>query len=263
MASSRLPGKVLADLLGRPMLARLIERVAMASAVDRIVVATTVNPEDDAIESLARQLGVGCYRGSVEDVMGRVLEAAQVYGADHILALTGDNPLVDPELIDDVVEFYKSGEYDYVTTTHMHHTRNWAVERTFPVGVSVQAFSVSVLTDAASNTTDQAERAHASFAIYNYPDRYHLGAFQAVGRYAGWGHPELRLTVDTPEDLVLMRKIFEALHPTNPRFSTGEAIWLVAGNPLLWSLNRHVPQRLVHEMDKKTDAKAAGGLSCT
>lgn len=247
MGSTRLPGKVMADLAGRPLLERLIERVARAASVDQVVVATTTVLEDDAIEALALRLGVGCFRGSVDDVLGRILDAARAAGADDVVALTGDNPLVDPELIDDVLTFYRAGGYDYVTTTHMHHSRNWGAARTFPVGVSVQVFPARVLADAASRTDDPLVRGHASVAIYDHPERYRLGAFEVSGRYAEWRHPEFRLTVDTPEDLALMRAVFETLYPGTPTFSTGEAIRLVAADPRLRGLNEHVAQRLVHE----------------
>lgn len=245
-ASSRLPFKVLAEIAGKPMLALVIERVAHARSVDQIVLATTTAPEDDELEAMSARLGVACYRGSVDDVMGRVLEAATRFDATDVLAFTGDNPLVDSELIDDVVTFYRSGGYDYATTTHMHHSRNWDAVRTFPVGVSVQIFSQRTFVDAASRTSDPVEREHVSFAIYDHPERYRLGAFEAAGSYAGWRHPELRLTVDTPEDLALMRKIFGTLYPANCRFSTAEAIRLVAGDTRLATLNRHVTQKLVY-----------------
>jgi len=245
--SSRLPAKVLADLHGRPMLERLIERVSKASVVNGIVLATTTAPEDDVLEALAARLGIGCHRGSVEDVLGRVLGAAQAFGAEHLVALTGDNPLVDPELINDVVAFYRQGRFDYVTTTHMHHSRKWQAERTFPVGVSVQTFSARVLAEASANTTDPVDREHVSFYIYNHPERYRLGAFAAEGKYAAWRKPELRLTVDTPEDLALMRAIFGVLYPRNASFSTGEAIRLVDGDPALKGMNAHVRQRIASE----------------
>lgn len=247
MASTRLPAKVMAVVLGRPLLELLIERVAGATSVGRIVVATTVNPEDDAIEALATRLGVGCHRGSVDDVMGRVLGAAEAFGADDVVALTGDNPLVDPRLIDDVVEFYRAGGFDYVTTTHMHHSLNWKAQRTFPVGVSVQVFSRRTLADAAASVDDPAVREHTSFAIYDRPERYRLGAFEATGPYACWRRPELRMTVDTAEDLEVIREIFETLGARDVRFSTGEAIRLLADTPRLRALNGHVRQRIVSE----------------
>ncbi len=247
MSSARLPRKVVAEIAGKPMLELLLERVARSRHVNQLVVATTVVSEDDELETLAKRLGVQVCRGSMEDVLGRVLGAAQAFDADDVVALTGDNPLVDPELIDDVLAFYRAGGFDYVTTTHMHHSRNWNAERTFPVGVSVQVFSTKVLGDAVARTDDPVVRGHASFAIYDHPERYRLGAFEATGKYEGWRYPDLRLTVDTPDDLALMREVFETLYPSNPQFSTGEAIRLVAESPRLRDLNRHVRQRLVHE----------------
>lgn len=252
MASTRLPGKVLADLNGQPMLGRLIERVARAKVLDEIVIATTTDPQDDAIEALAGRLRVECYRGSMEDVLGRVVGACRMAEADEVVPLTGDNPLVDPALIDDVVAFFRAGRYDYVTTTHMHHSRNWGAERTFPVGVSVQVCSTKVLAHAEARTADPVEREHGTFAIYDRPELYRLGAFEAAGTYAAWRHPELRLTVDTSEDLALMREIFDALYPLNPGFSTAEAIQLVAGNERLRNLNQHVSQRIVHQEKLKS-----------
>lgn len=255
MGSTRLPGKVMADLAGRPMLERLVERVLPAKSVDQVVVATTKLKEDDVIEELAGRLGLGCYRGSVDDVLGRILDAAQAFDAEELVALTGDNPLVDPDLIDDVVKFYRTGGFDYATTTHMHHTRNWKAERTFPVGVSVQIFPVRILAEA-TRGADPTDRKHVSFVIYDHPERYRLGAFEAVGKYESWRHPELRLTVDTSGDLALMRAIFNALSPRDQRFSTGEAIRLVAGNPRLRDLNSHVRQRIAYQ--EKEQARTHG-----
>lgn len=247
MASTRLPGKAMAQVVGKPLLELLIERVARAGLVDELVVATTTEPQDDCLEALAMRSGVGCHRGSADDVLGRVLDAALAHGGEDLVVLTGDNPLVDPELIDDVLAFFQEGRFDYVTTTHMHHSRNWGAMRTFPVGVSVQVCATSALADAAARTADPAVREHATFAVYDHPERYRLGAFDAIGKYAAWRHPELRLTVDTPEDLALVRAVFEALYPANPSFSTEEAIRLVAETPALRSLNGHVRQRLAHE----------------
>jgi len=247
MASARLPGKVLAPINGRPLLAVIIQRVRAAREVDQVVVATTGSSGDDAIQKLAEQAGVGYFRGSEQDVMGRVLGAARAFGADNLVALTGDNPLVDPRLIDDVIAFQRVGGYDYVTTTHMHHSANWKVERTFPVGVSVQVMTVRALADAAGRATDHREREYASFAIYDHPERYRLGAFEATAKYEAWRRPELRLTVDTPEDLDLMRQIFDRLSPRNPLFSTGDAIRLVAEDDRLQAINRHISQRKVFE----------------
>lgn len=245
-ASARLPAKVLEPVAGKPLLAHVVARAGAARCVDEVVVATTGLSQDDSVADVAAGIGVECFRGSAEDVLERTLAAARASYADDVIPLTADNPLIDPELIDDVVAFYRNGSFDYVTTTHMHHSLNWHAERTFPVGVSVQVCSIEALTDAAVRATDPIARTHATFAIYNHPERYRLAAFEAAGKYEGWRYPDLRLTVDMPEDLALIREVFDALYPRNPLFSTEEAIRLVACDERLQSLNRHIVQRLVH-----------------
>jgi len=246
MGSTRLPAKVMAEIAGKPMLQWVIDRASRASSVDQVVIATTTVSEDDVIERLARRLGVPCFRGSVEDVLGRVLAVAEAFQADDLVPLTADNPLIDPELIDDVVAFFRHGRYDYVTTTHMHHSLAWKAVRTFPVGVSVQVCSRRVLADAAAKTRNAIERGYATFSIYNHPERYQLGTFEAAGKYAAWRHPELRLTVDTPEDLALIRPVFDSLSAGDPRFSTAKAIRMVVNDERLRKVNQSVAQRLVH-----------------
>jgi spore coat polysaccharide biosynthesis protein SpsF len=245
-ASTRLPRKVLTPIQGKPLLELLLERVRAARSIDQVVVATTDAPEDEAIVDVARRAGVAWFRGSMDDVMGRVLGAVRSVGGEIVVGLTGDNPLVDPRLIDDVVAFRASQAFDYATTTHMHHTRKWDAERTFPVGVSVQAFPVEVLARVEAETPDLADREHLSFRIYDQPERFRLGAFAAEGAYAAWRHPELRLTVDTPADLALMTRIFDALYPGDPLFSTEAAIRMVAADPALRAVNEHVEQRIAY-----------------
>lgn len=245
--STRLPGKVLAMIQDKSLLELIIERSRGAKSVDEVVVATTLVAADDPIEALAIGAGVEYFRGSTDDIMGRVLRAARSVSADVIVGLTGDNPLIDPVLIDDVVTYYVDGGYDYVTTTHMHHSLKWGAKRSFPVGVSVQVFATELLARVESETADLVDREHLSFRIYDQPERFRLGAFQAEGKYAAWREPELRLTVDVPEDLALMREIFGRLYVEDHLFSTATAIRLVAGNPALRSINQHVPQRLAHQ----------------
>src|SRR6266511_3391616 len=132
MGSRRLPGKTLAPIMGRPTLELLVERLRRAKQVDEVVVATTTEPEDDSIEELCRQLQVGCFRGSSEDVLDRVLRAAQEFRASLIVEMTGDCPLLDPAVVDDVISLYLSAKYDYVSNI---------VERTYPRGLDTQVFS--------------------------------------------------------------------------------------------------------------------------
>lgn len=246
-ASTRLPGKVLQEIAGKPMLQLLIERIKEARRVEEVVVATTVNEQNDEIEELAHSLGAGCYRGSEDDVLARVLEAAQAYKADLIVELTGDNPLVDPVLVDGMVEFYLSEDYDYVANTQMRHSLNWKEETAFPIGTSVQVFSTELLDRVSKMTTDPVDREHVTFFIYEHPELFKLGAFPAEGKFSACRRPEIRLTVDFPEDLDFVRKIFEGLYCDNPEFTLVDVIQFIDKNPYLKEINAGVIQKRAFE----------------
>lgn len=233
MASTRLPGKVLRPILGRPMLALLIERVSAASLVHQVVVATTTNPDDDAIQALAETLGVGCYRGSEEDVLNRVLEAAQKFSADLIVEITGDCPLTDPGVIDSVISAFQAHTCDYASNI---------LKRTFPRGLDVQVFPTRVLEEVARLTDDPVDHEHVSLYMYEHPDRFSLLNVESTLDPAWW---DLRLTVDTAEDLQLVTEIFARLYPGKALFSLEEVIRLLTGDPQLLEINAHISQKKV------------------
>ncbi|MDD1664201.1 MAG: glycosyltransferase family protein, partial [Methanomicrobiales archaeon] len=165
MTSTRLPGKVLLPVLGRPLLDHLIERLKRARTLDQIIVATTTNATDDPVEALARNLGCGCFRGSEEDVLERVLSAAHRFGVDLIVEITGDCPLMDPAIVDILVETYRLNRYDYVSNV---------LERTYPRGMDTQVFPTKVLDEVARLTDDPVDHEHVSLYIYNHPERFSL-----------------------------------------------------------------------------------------
>jgi spore coat polysaccharide biosynthesis protein SpsF len=233
MRSTRLPGKVLKPLLGRPMLERMVERLRRARRLDAIVIATTDHAADDPIEALARRLDVGCFRGSEEDVLDRVLQAARSAKADLIVETTGDCPLIDPALVDRTVEAFLAGGKDYVSN---------CLVPSFPRGFEVQVFPLKVLEEVARLTQDPADREHVSLYIYEHPDRFRIGR---LDESVPPKERELRLTVDTPEDYALVSKVFEALHPTKPDFGLADVIELLRRRPDLAGLNRHVQQKRV------------------
>ncbi|MBI5195884.1 MAG: glycosyltransferase family protein [Nitrospirae bacterium] len=248
MGSTRLPGKVLKPLAGAPMLQRVFERAAGAGSIDRVVLATTTEKRDDVLVHLAEELGTDYYRGSEEDVLDRLAGAIKKYTPDVVVSLTGDNPLIDPVLIDDMVSFFFSKGYDYAASTHMHHSDKWMAERTFPAGISVQVIRAGIILDVSEEIKDIKIREHGTYGIYNRTDgKYKLGDFQAEGKYIEWRHPELRFTVDTPEDYELMSRIYNMLYHRNPAFSSLEAIKLVSENPELKAINAGVQQRIAHE----------------
>ncbi|TWT40405.1 3-deoxy-manno-octulosonate cytidylyltransferase [Phycisphaerae bacterium RAS1] len=233
MGSSRLPGKSLTPILGRPMLELLIERLRRSRRVQQVVVATTTAPEDAVIQGLAQKLEVGCFRGSSDDVLDRVLQAATRHKADLIVEITGDCPLIDPQIVDQVVETFLRGEYDYVSNT---------LQRTYPRGLDTQVFPTRVLAEVAALTQDPADREHVSLYIYEHPERYRLGNVAAP---AELHNPDMRWTVDTPEDLALITSIYERLYRKNPGFASTDVMNLLNTDRNLASTNAHVRQKPV------------------
>jgi len=232
MESSRLPGKTLAPIVGKSMLELLVERLLRAKRVDQVVVATTDRPADQAIEDLARRMGVGYFRGSSEDVLDRVLKAAQAYGADVIVEMTGDCPLLDPTVVDEAIQLFLAGEYDYVSN-HL--------PRTFPLGLDTQVFATKTLAEVDQLTQDPADRENVSLYIYEHPERYRLGQFTAAPEDT---RPDYRLTVDTQADLDLVRHIYEQLYPPKPDFSVRDVVRLLDADPERAMKNQHVRQRV-------------------
>lgn len=231
MTSTRLPGKVTLPLAGKPVLARLIERLRRSAYLDAIVIATTTNAPDDAIVALAEELGVGVWRGSEEDVLGRVLEAAQSVNADLIVEITGDCPLVDWRHIDHITALYETGAYDYVANN---------TERTFPRGFDVQIFSVATLAEVDKLTQDPVDRENVSIYIYNHPEKYRLHNWSAEGKMR---RPDFRLTLDTKEDHELLDTIFAELLPRDPDFSAEDVVDLMLQRPELPQINAEAKQK--------------------
>ncbi len=233
MTSSRLPGKVLAEAEGVPMLELMIERLRFVPELDEIVVATTSNPTDDDVEVLARRLGVGVWRGSEDDVLTRVLEAATAYKVDVIVELTGDCPLIDPALVSETIQYYRMAGVDYVSNGR---------KPGYPMGMGVQVFGTAVLRDVAARTSDPVEHEHVSLYIYRHPEIYSLSGIDAPPAYA---RPNMRLTLDTKEDLAVIRAVFEALRPKRRNFSLAEIISFMDAHPEIAAINAAVVQRHV------------------
>ncbi|OGH64491.1 MAG: hypothetical protein A2821_03145 [Candidatus Magasanikbacteria bacterium RIFCSPHIGHO2_01_FULL_41_23] len=235
MTSSRLPGKVMLPLAGKPSTERLIERLKRSAYIDEIIIATTVNVADDILEELANCLRVKCFRGSEEDVLGRVLAAAEANKAEIIVEVTGDCPLVDHRLIDRGIEEFFNRKIDYASNI---------IPVTFPIGFDVQVFPTKVLAEVARLTTDPVDRVHVSYYIYNHPEQYRLYNWSAEGEYY-W--PELRVTLDEKADYELLKIIFERLLPINEDFTALEVIKFLRANPKLLDINKHVRQKEIDE----------------
>ena len=231
MTSSRLPGKVLLPVNGRPLLEHLVRRLRAAASLTDIVLATTVNSTDDVLVSFAREIGIQCFRGSEEDVMGRVVGAAAAADADLVVEITGDCPLIDPSIVETVIRTFRANDAAYVSNAHV---------RSFPDGMDVQVFRRATLERSAAMTREPLDREHVTLHIRSHPE-----LFRAVHVVAPpelhW--PELGLTLDEPGDYELIRRIIEHLEPVNPLFGCGEVLRLLRDNRSWLELNRAVVRK--------------------
>ena len=231
MTSTRLPGKVLMAVLGRPMLGYQVERVARAGRLDGIVLATTTNATDDPVAEFAAGAGVPVFRGSESDVLGRVAAAAASQDATHVVRLTGDCPLSDPEIVDAVVERLTDGrpEVDFVTN---------GIPRSWPVGVDAEAMTMAALARADAEAVDAYDREHVTPFLYRNPERFRLANLPAPSDFSGH-----RWTLDEPADFELIRRILAALYPTRPAFGWRDVLALVEAHPEWRAVNRGVAQK--------------------
>jgi spore coat polysaccharide biosynthesis protein SpsF len=231
--SSRLPGKVLQPILGKPMLELMIERLKRARTLDGIVIATTDGPSDDPIAELGKKLDVGVFRGSEDDVLARVLGAARAFSADVIVETTGDCPLHDPAIIDKVVADFCIGGADFVSNVRGYTT---------PRGTDVRVFTTDALDEINRLSQDPADHEHVSLHFWEHPEKYRL---RNVRTEFPPEVAELRLTVDTPEDFELVRRVYEELYPLNPHFTLSDVLALFDRRPELASINQHIVQKAV------------------
>ena len=225
MGSSRLPGKVLRDLGGVPALQRVIERVRRAKQCGRLWVATSAERQDDAVFDLCQELDVDCFRGSESDVLDRYYQCARQAGAEVIVRITGDTPLLAPDLFDLAVELQREQQADYVELAGL------------PRGVSVEAISMAALAAAWEKADCAADREHVTTYILERPDEFRVLLPPAPPELR---RPDLRLTLDTPSDLHLITSIYTALGERIHEAPLEEIIRLVDTDPELGSLAEEV-----------------------
>lgn len=201
MGSQRLPGKVLEDLCGAPVLQWLLERIRPAERVDRIVVATTELTLDDPVVSLCEDLRIESFRGQPTDVLRRLRDAADHFGAETVVRISGDSPLLDHSVVDYVVEGFARGRAE-IAENHTHGV--------WPVGTAVEAMSLETLHRLDVAAMDPRHREHVTLYAYENPDQFDTAYLPAPAAFAA---PGLRIVVDTPSDLEHVRSLCERLAP--------------------------------------------------
>lgn len=233
MGSSRLPGKVLMDLNGKPVLQRLIERLRLCSSLDDIIVATSTAPGDDVLAQWCHNYGVQVFRGSEDDVLCRVVEAHKSVATDIVVEITGDCPLTDPDVIDLGVETFFSHDVDVITNCGDHLT--------WPMGQYVQVFPLKLLDEVSSTIDDPVVHEHVSLYFYEHPERYRIIELIAPKR---WQEPTWRWQLDYPEDLIFQKEVYSRLEPLfGEGFGTPEIISLLRQEPHLVDINIHCEEK--------------------
>jgi len=225
MSSSRLPGKVLKPLLGKPMLERQLERLQQVKKIDLVLVATSDGDEDSAIEELCKKVNVPCFRGSLNDVLNRFYQAAKTYQPEHVVRLTGDCPLVSPKIIDKVISQHLSSDKVYTSNCY---------PPSLPDGLDMEIFTWDALEVAEQEVKSDYDREHVTTYIRNNLTKEKQGFYI---------HPTdlsaHRWTVDYPEDFKLVSEIFSELYPKNQMFELNDILVFLEENPELSSMNQH------------------------
>lgn len=234
MSSTRLPGKVLKTVLGKPLLEFQWERLKKVSRTDQVVIATSTNRADDAIADFCRTRGIDCYRGSEADVLSRYYEAATKYGAETVVRVTADCPLIDPEVIDEAIaqfENYGDDRCNYLSNT---------LERSYPRGLDCEVFSYDALEAAHVVAKQLPEREHVTPYIYRNPHIFRLQSLEYDTDESAH-----RWTVDTEQDFDLVKMMLEALYPVTPDFRLDDCLDLLERHPAWSEMNSKVVQKTV------------------
>ena len=224
MGSTRLPNKVMKPIGGIPMIELLLTRLSQAKELDQIVVATSVDERNQPLVEHARKLGYACEQGSEGDVLDRFVQAARAFHADVVVRITGDCPLVDPELVDEVIRRFKTAGVDYFSNTN---------PPTYPDGLDIEVCSFNVLEQASQETSKPFDREHVTPYLREH-GRFKTASMQHIEDLSA-----LRWTVDEPADFTVIEKVFQYFHPRT-EFSWLEVLNLQQQQPDIFNINQHL-----------------------
>jgi spore coat polysaccharide biosynthesis protein SpsF len=241
MGSSRLPGKVLKDIYGEPAIIRQVKRARRAQSLGQVVLATTDDPEDDPIAEVCCAHGIPCFRGDPHDVLDRYYRAARLFGAETIVRLTGDCPLIDPQEIDRTVQAFFAGGVDFAAN---RLPPPW--KRTTPIGMDTEVVSFNNLALAWREADAKYAREHVMPYFYEQEGRFSVLLVDHKPDLS-----QYRLTLDTAEDLVLIREIFQYFGGTD-EFLLPEVIALLDDRPDWMALNAQVKHKGYREIDARS-----------
>ncbi len=234
LGSSRLQGKVLRPIVGVPMLELQMRRLQKCRTLNQIVIGTTDNPNDQALVDFAKSKGFSWGIGSEEDVLGRYHKIAAEYKADVIVRLTGDCPLIDPEVTDGVVKMHTDAGNDETSNV---------IRRTFPRGMDTEVLSRACLDRINKEAQDKIYREHVTNYIYDHPEKFKLGNYETKN-----DRSDLRLCVDTEDDYKVVAGVFDGIYHKNPDFRLKDVIEYLDAHPELAKLNAHIQQAKIFKV---------------
>jgi spore coat polysaccharide biosynthesis protein SpsF len=232
MGSSRLPGKLILDLAGKPMLVRDVERIQRAKKIDEIVISTTTNSKDDKIISLCREYGWNFFRGSENDVLDRYYQTAREYNAKNVVRITSDCPLIEPVIIDRIIEKF------LVLKPNIDYVSNVFPLRTFPRGLDTEVIGISALERCWIEDTNPAYREHVTPYIHHNPEKFSISEVNNERDLSS-----MRWTVDTQEDYDFVNRIYH--HFSESRFSWTDVLDLLQKHPELHEINKEIVQKTI------------------
>jgi len=234
MGSNRMPGKVLCPIMGKPMLWHIVHRMRAVPSIDEVVAAIPDGPADEVLRKFCSSNDIASFPGSELDVLDRFYRASQVYGADPVLRITADCPLVDPELVEKLLGMYRSGSYDYVAISAGADAYR-SEGGCFPDGMDAECFSFATLERAWKEAQDPRDREHVTRFIWR-----RKGLFRCTKLLPDREYPPLRLTVDYPQDLEVAAKIYEKLFSEGNIFHLADIVDLLGREPEIMKPNEHL-----------------------
>jgi len=233
MGSDRLPGKVLKKICGRTCLEHLVLRLSKSKHPHKIVIATSTEKPDDAIEQEAKRLNVSCYRGSLNDILGRIVEALKIFKLDPVVGIDGDRAMLDVKIVDHVIDKFLKEFPKYDCLVNLNKFGDF----TFPPGQVVYVYKAEALVQAEGLNLDKNAREHLYLAFFENQKIFRIKTINAPPH---WNRPEIRTAIDTPEDFEFNQKVFEFLYPQNHFFSMKDVIELVDNKPELIKINSSI-----------------------
>jgi spore coat polysaccharide biosynthesis protein SpsF len=241
MSSTRLPGKVLKPILGKPMLQLQVERIKRSQRIDRLIIATSADAADDVIEVFCEQNLISCFRGSLDNVLDRFYQAAKKYSPDHIVRLTGDCPVIDPTLIDQVIDHHLTSQADYTSNSN---------PPTFPDGLDVEVCTFEALKKAWQEAGLPSQLEHVTSFIHQQSNVFKIKIFSSERDLS-----HHRWTVDQIEDFEMITQVFKTLYPINPNFTKDDILTFLASHPEVMEINNQITRNEGYEKSLLKDNK--------